>query len=258
MSKRIVLGVHAGGLGDHLIYTTLPGLYRASGYDVFISSRTGNGEPFTRNPETRQLLWDGNAAVSAIVDEPPDGPSDRGGPFIKLCKQLNSPIRAMEHCHGFTTPNLYPELGYQPKLLDEWKGAIVADSRSISQPIHPHVFDRFAAELARWYEFDLSRVVVLESKHAGANGAGALAGCGRYVVRDIFEYADIVYSCKYFLVAESGGQVLAAAIKRGNVYPEKVFACFTTRAYNDRIFVFPNVTYKVTGQMSPDYLDYPG
>jgi hypothetical protein len=250
---RIVLAPHASGLGDHLIYTTLPELFARRGDEVYVTA----GIPGFRNPEVRELVWGRNPFVSGFVDEPPNaGVQTISAEFIGAAKHHPSSIAAIEALHGFTPSGQLPRVYYQPRFRPEFRTLSLADPRSISQPMKPEAFEAFVDHHARWQGFDRRHVVVLQSQYSGPHGEGALSQNPRQQVQNIFEYADLIYSCRRFLVAESGGQVLAAAIRGTNAAPE-VFALFTTYALNDELFTCPNVRYSATGSMTPDYLIYP-
>lgn len=246
---RIVLAPHAGGLGDMLLYSTLPQRYAQRGDEVYIASN-----PAPRNLEAYDLVFGRNPYVSGVLD----APANAGGwifkdyAIIREAKRLANPILAVEHLHGFdrdvysrVVPRIYADVGRRAKWLDR----VVADPRSISQSMSPKAFGQFARWVCRWHGYDEDAIIVLDSKYAGPSGADSLPNNERYVVRDIYEYAEILLSAKAALVTESGGQVLAAALRPAL----PTYAIFTTMAYNDRLFTFPNVTYYVTGQMSPDY-----
>src|SRR4051794_31305472 len=71
--QRIVVGVHAGGLGDNLAYSVLPRLYKQAGArKVLISTHTNFGEPLTRNGDVRELVWRLNPFVDGFTEERPN------------------------------------------------------------------------------------------------------------------------------------------------------------------------------------------
>jgi hypothetical protein len=248
---RIVIGFHAGGLGDNLIYTTLPRLFSEQGDSVFISIRT----PW-RNDEIRQLCWERNPYVKGFVDEAPNA----GNVFVDLkyikSAKMFGPIKAMERCHGLKTdlPLILrrPEVYYRPRIREDLEDTVIIDPRSISQAIDNTAFEEFVNWVMRWNDFNRRKMFVVESKHSGPSGAGVFSHLPRLRVDSIFEYADVIAGAHAVCMAESGGHVLAAAL-RG----KRTFAQFSTMAYNDRIFVFPNVQYYITGKTTPDFHYYP-
>lgn len=252
ISPRIVIGAHAGGLGDNLLFSTLPELYTRAGYEVYVST-----EPTFRNMETYELVWRHNPFILGRTEEKANAGGwvfDRpGNAHVKMAKFTDSPISSIEKLHGFEGRGKYPKIYYRPKFLPEWNNKIIADPRSISQQTTQKMFHEFILHVSRYNEINHVDIVVLESKHSGQSGSDCLPENDRYQVSTIFEYADIIFSCKAFLVAESGGQVLASAIKGCNEFP-KVFGLHTTQSKNDRIFTMPNIDICVTG--CSNLLDY--
>lgn len=249
---KIVIAPHAGGLGDALLYSTLPELYARRGDEVYIAAHVA-----PRNPEMPELVWRHNPFVKGLSnDEPNAGCSIwRGLDFIREAKVHRSPIRAVEELHGFAPTNDFPRIYYKPKWREEFRNTVFCDPTSISQPCAATVFNESVAWMARWKEFNMADVTVLTSRHVGPAGRDSLAGFPRYPVSSIFEYVDCIYSCRLFIAAESGSQVLASAIRGAHASPE-VIGIHTTMSWNDHIFTFPNVYHIVTGRMTKDFHDY--
>ena len=259
----VVFGSHAGGLGDHLLYSTLPELYAREGHQVFLNPDDAHGG--FRNPEVRELILM-NPHISGLTDRPPTIGiakfTEQYG-IIKAAKIWDTSIQGIEAWHGFM-PNLnsegIPKIYYKPNFMWEWRNETVVDPTSISQGFSGAVFEEFLNWVRRWHthQIDISDMTYLGSKHSGNHGTGVQPNNRRYVVRDIFEYIDIMYSCLTFISTESGPQSLAAAV-RPKIGPDHhpTFACMTQMTYNDNLFVWPNVKYYITGQLSPDFHQYP-
>jgi hypothetical protein len=251
-SQDVVISPYAGGLGDQLCFSTLPEMYARKGYRVFIGRPAV--ERGARNPETRRLVWEMNPFVSGFVD--------KGGKTFThremhrwIWGQIESRtlVEAMEALHGFRPTHKLAKIYYKPKWRPEFVNTIFADPSSISQAISPEVFGLFIAHLCRARDINRRSIVILKSKYSGQHGAQALSGNPVREVSDIFEYCDLIASCRLFITAESGGSILGSAIRGGDPRPE-IISLFTTYACNDRLFQFPNVRYCVTGKMTEDYL----
>lgn len=251
--EDIIIQAHAPGLGDNLLYATLPQLYTSRGHRVFVSTlpAPGHKEAF-RNDEIRQIVWECNPYVKGFVEKEPNaGNVFVDLKYIKLAKQIG-PIPAIERLHSFDPSGSHsPVVFYQPQMLDEWKDTTVIDPSSISQPISKDTFTDYAGWASRWHDLG-PKFCVVKSRFHGQNGSDTLDYLRQYTVKDIFEYADILFSAKACLMNESGNQALSAALRDTGT-----FACFTQMAYNDRIFVFPNVHHYITGRMTPDFHHYP-
>jgi hypothetical protein len=250
-----IISPYAGGLGDQLCFSTLPEMYARQGYTVLIGAPAV--EPAIRNPETQQLVWEHNPFVSGFTTE-------RGRTFshkemhkwIWAQSGTRTLVEAMEALHGFAPTHRYPRVYYQPKWRPEFRATVFADPTSVSQSMRPEVFEAFVDHLCRARDFEKESIVVLTSQHAGPHGQGALSKNRRYSTANIYEYADIIYSCHAFIASESGGAILASAIRQFGSIPE-VFSLFTNYGVNDRLFQFPNVRYCATGQMGDDYYLHP-
>jgi hypothetical protein len=246
-----IVSAYAGGLGDNLCFSTLPEMYARQGYTVLIGPPAV--EPAIRNPETKKLVWEMNPYVSGFTDK-------RGISFthremhqwIWAQNGTKTLVQAMEALHGFELTHTYPKIYYQPRLRPELAETILADPTSISQSMRPDVFDAYVDHICRARGYDSKRILVLTSRYSGLHGQQALLGHDRHQVRDIFEYADMIASCGVFIVSESGGMILASALRADEPTPE-IFSLFTTHTYNDRLFLFPNVRHCVTGQLTSDY-----
>jgi hypothetical protein len=250
-----IISPYAGGLGDQLCFSTLPEIYARQGFTVLIGPPAV--EPSIRNLETKRIVWEQNPYVSGFTEE-------RGVTFthkemhkwIWAQRETRTLVEAMEALHGFSPMHQLPRIYYQPKWRPEVRHIIFADPTSVSQPMQPAVFDAFVEHICRARDFDWESIIVLTSRHIGAHGQGALSENKRYVVADIYEYADLISSCRAFISSESGGAILASAIRQYSHSPE-IFALFTNQGVNDRLFQFPNVRYCATGRMAEDYLVHP-
>lgn len=251
---KVVLDAPVGGLGDGLLYSTLPELYSLTrGDTVYISERTR-----ARNGEVEQLLYGNNPFIKGVLRmEEADlviGSPIAGASFVRDSRFLSSrmsPISLIEELHGFgkrtvlELSNGRPKIYYKPQLLTKYKSTIVVDPYSHSQRIPGVQFDRFFDRM----RFDRGKAIVVQSRFSGPHGNDSLATLPRHNLANIFELIDMIFSCESFVCTESGSQVLAAAIRR-----HKIYTIFTTMAYNSKFFVFPGVNYNVTGKLTDDYL----
>lgn len=240
---RVTLDAPIGGLGDALLFSTLPQLYAERGDDVYISERT-----VCRNPEVFDLLYARNPYIKGALarseaDEVAGMPHERD--FFLQARQWTNPIGLLESLHDFVPRHDRPQVYYRPQSRPEWRDRVFMDPTSISQAFSTELFERFAARTLLDGE-----AFVVESAHLGTrSGAAVFPDAPRYRVRDIYEYIDIIASCKAFVCTESGSQSVAAAVRRDGIY-----ALCTTMHYNSRLYVWPNVNYTVTGALSADYL----
>jgi len=239
----VIIAPHADGLGDNLLYSTLPRLYAERGTEVLVSQRPG-----CRNREIQNLVWEQNPYVKGFtphIATVPDGIDSEGAmtnAIIAEAKRYKSPVTAVERLHGFTTSGQYPEVHYKPTLREEWASKVVCDPSSMSIHLTEGRFTRFIDWCCSWYGLHQSSIVVVKSQFSGA-GTSRLPGNARYRVSGIHEYADIILSCKMFLCIHSGGAALASALLRDDA--EKVVVVTDEISFDSKCFTFPNLRFFV-------------
>lgn len=242
---RVAIDAPIGGLGDSLLFSTLPKMYATRGHKVFVTPRTLDN---CRNPEVADLLYFKNPFIEGSIER--DEADCVAGivhevEFFHKARIWPNPMQLIETLHKFAPEHDRPILAYRPNRIPSWANRIAIDPSSISQGFPPHVFHQFIERMG----VDLDRAFVITSKHAGANGHLTLPSVPRYEVFNIFEYIDIIHSCEAFFCTESGGQSIASAVRQRATY-----ALCTTMMFNSRFYIWPNVNYTVTGQLSQDYL----
>jgi hypothetical protein len=239
----LVLWVESGGLGDHLIYSTLPELFARQGRQVYVSKLTP-----TRNDEVRSLLYDENPFVAGWTEEPPNIGSGHAGHRLRECIRFASVIEWVEVMHGLPATNRCPRIYYRPRLRPELGSVVLVDPHSTSQPFPHERFEWFVERLG----FSRDQLRVVSSKYSGPHGAGTLADCARIEAASLHAYIDMIYSCRAYVATESGGSALASAVRQDRKTPE-LYALTTTKSWNHHVYVFPNVTYTVIGGLQPDW-----
>lgn len=243
---KVTLDAPIGGLGDALLFSTLPELYAKRGDTVYISERT-----ICRNPEVFDLLYGRNPYIEGVLAREAADlvigiPHERE--FFFEARKWDNPIECIEWLHGFDVGAEVrdrPRIYYEPQYLSAWGDRVFVDPASISQAFPSSVFEPFCLRL---FDPQSSDLWVARSHHTG-NSGGSMDGFVDYFVRDIYEYIDIIYSCRAFVCTESGSQSLAAAVRR-----EGIYALCTTMTYNSKFYIYPGVNYTVTGALSGDYL----
>ena len=121
MRKRKILYVAFGGLGDHLLFSTLPELLDYHGYDFYLSHLSE-----FRNTQTLDLVWKSNPYFKGISEEPPNcghGYTDLENQDPEVTLNRNIEVKM-----GFKESNLpnksnYPIIYYSPKLIDKFKAS---------------------------------------------------------------------------------------------------------------------------------------
>jgi hypothetical protein len=231
-----------GGMGDHLLLSTLPRRFdevrseeAPDGYDVYMHD--GELTRF-RNSEIKDLIMR-NPHIKGFSSRPPNAGHgvyvDIWGRFCWESRLRSAdPIALMEEVNGLPSPyshapEIYPEL--VPVNTND--GVILIDPYSSSLPFTQD-------SVGPWVEFYQGHYpgktfhVVETPGYAAFHRA--LFGFPKIEAKSLAEYIGLLRSAHAFFGVESGGQMLAAAVKN-SIRPElKVHALFSTRGYNQKFY----------------------
>jgi hypothetical protein len=229
MSKDIIIYQPWGGLGDNLQFSTLPRLYSDMGYNVYISSKNAY-----RNPEIYDLVWKLNPYVKGISNSPPNA----GSCINFRVYQPENCMKNMELSHNLTNGNTkYPEIYYKPKHIEELNNVIIYDITSISSSYsNEFIISTFSSVFNKHPELKRKLVVFKNIKNRDVN----LFNDEIIEINNIFEYCDIISSCKVFVSLFSGCSVLSSAIKQDKEYPI-VYTFHHTPMQKGVIYYFNNI-----------------
>jgi hypothetical protein len=212
MSKqKKILYVNYGGLGDHLAFSTLPEMCDKNGYDLYLSDRC-----VFRDNQIFELVWKLNPFFKGITDEEPNCGHD-GYTNLSSGYDLNLSVhRNFEIKIGFGETilkheSLYPVIYYTPKKINEYEDYILVDLNAVSNLdynldsiknyILNHKDDKFIF-LSPTYSKSIIDISFFNELNIT-----------EITTENIFQYTDLIFSCKKFICLWSGGSVLAAAIK---------------------------------------------
>lgn len=232
--NKYIIHQDFGGLGDNLQFSTIPELCYHANISCFISDKN-----VYRNPEIKELVWDCNPYVNGYSPDVPNAGSCRhpGG-----YRGASSIVDAMEDYHGFGFKNHLPIIYYYPKIKKEFSDKTIIDFSAISAK------DRYNDDSIKYITDDIQNkqeCIVIKSKKNSFNYY-SLNQFEQYQFNDIFEYCDLIYSCKKFLCLDSGGQVLASAISRfkANIDVECWLPVGWNVNFNIGMYFFKPIKYK--------------
>jgi hypothetical protein len=230
-----------GGLGDNLQFTTLPRLFNERGIDFYLSVQNTY-----RNPEIYDFCWKDNPYVRGIA---------KNGPNVgSLAPDLphgvtDNIVSAAEIRHGFDGDGRYPEIYYEAEFLEEYKDKTIVD-------LSAHTL--LKNNVGEFYDADKLFSLVGESVPDDAlfvsfKNVNSLSLAGGFpfeqnelIIESIFQYANMIHSCKRYFCLYSGGNSMAAAVKY-KCKSEVELNCFlhgTVQEHKDKgFFIFDNVNY---------------
>lgn len=179
MMNKIIIEQPWGGLGDNLQFSTLPEMGKKLGFEVWISNKNAY-----RNPDIKKLVWDLNPHIAGFTDEPSN---------ISYGHVTTNIVSYWESQFFGKTENDLPKLYYKPKKLSEYSDKIVIDPNAISSKIN------FDSIIEKYKDQD---PIILNSSYGDLKSVNT---------KDIFEWIDIITSCKKFICQYSGSSVAVAA-----------------------------------------------
>jgi hypothetical protein len=244
-SKEAVIHQPWGGLGDNLSFSTLPEMFAARGVRTFVSTQNA-----IRNAEINKLVWGMNPFVDGVSDAEPNAGACRGPVIDGLPKSLNY-IERIERAHGLEPANRLPKIYCKPNPRPELSNAVIVDVGSTSVAAPPAtIADYLDYVFANYgYKADETFQVRFNGKVAACN-AHRIGDFQPLTVGSIFEYCDVIASCRALVTVHSGAQTLAVALRRNQARP--FINCFCTiQQFNSRTYIWDNVDYYVARQSSP-------
>ena len=234
---KVVLYQSGGGLGDWLINSTLPELFHKKGYRVYLSSKAINE---FKTKDTLDLLLQ-CPYIEGVSDEPHNigwGGANIWESFLDWSDPKLTLVSLREYVHNFDIKNVKPIIYYQPNYRVEFADKVVCDFNFFSN--------------RSFYNFEkVNQFIVNNKDFVYLNLKGDFPNNEIYNTKGIFEYIDILYSCKNFKCIYSGGSVLSSAISRFksnlnvDCFMPDYFGegGFNYKSNNWTIFRFPDINY---------------
>lgn len=227
MEKKVILYQPWGGLGDNLVFSTLPKLYHENGYDFYISQKNTY-----RNPQICDLVWRLNPYVTGISNEEPNIGSNK----YKKLHTSKSIVYNIESSHEFAPINETPKVYYNPKVIDYLKDKIIIDNSCVSGNLFPmdlisdilEIKDLEKQIMVPNFKYNIDELHKKEKNDIYKNVID---------VDSIFDYCDIINSCYFFICSFSGQSVLASALNKKNT----ICILPNEKKYSD--YLFPNLNY---------------
>lgn len=191
--EEIVFQIDHGGLGDHLFWSWIPEVAKALGVKrVLLNAQDSKW----RHPDYYRL-WTDNPFVDGITEKPGTRVRDFY-PYSPDYNMLDLSLWNMGLNDGkrWHEPKIY----YTPKLRHEWEGLSVYDPNYVSNVgmvniavLHSLLPDGFVQLKLR-------------------GGENCACGFREIETYTLFDYCDLIHSCKAFYCLTSGGATLAAAL----------------------------------------------
>lgn len=203
--KQLVIQIPFGGLGDHLVYSSLPELlWKQKGIKTFISNKS-----IFRSKAIRDFVWGLNPYV-AFVDEK--------GWFIHKPLQenlvLNEYLQKLFNLKGNGCPKAY----YKPRIIEEIRGENIVDpSFGPTGKANGYYETDFHKRFVAYLENNVGDFILLTNKHTLIRSQleaqiNCLLKPPCYNIGRIEELADALFSASTRYLLHSGAASLSAAL----------------------------------------------
>jgi hypothetical protein len=205
---KVVLIENFGGLGDNLQFSTLPEEFKSQkNLDFYIHNSTFDS---IRNKEIFQLVWEMNPYFKGVSNESPNA-----GRVHRYPTKENM-VCDIESLHGLECKNDTFKLYYEPKKIGEINTLFDLTSTSLYNNYLDN-FDNFKKIVDNIVSEKNSDVYFVEFKNLQSPNYQQIykiPNSKKIEVNSIFEYCDIISSCKNFIGLQSGGSHLAKTYQK--------------------------------------------
>lgn len=191
-----------GGLGDALQFSTLPEMFSNNNSTVYLV----NDASF-RNMSTKQIVWDANPY---IVGEKSIEWTLGDIPNRYYKNTFDSFIKNWEHIHGLTPKNDFPKIYYSPKYIENIE--VLADINSITVEYDMNLLIRKFKQIVNEKYSNCNVKIITGKNYIPSN----IHGYETIEVNNLFDYVDLINSCKAFFSLSSGTHMLAGSIRHVN------------------------------------------
>lgn len=227
MEEPIVIHTGYGGLGDNLMFSTLPEAFNNHGYEeIYISSRNRY-----RNREIKELIWDDNPYIVGESDfEPNAGFIHTGNPYTP---QHDTFIRSVEIANGVDMESELPKLyGSYPFIEDVCNKALVDLTVITRENDYPNNIQEIVIkDLITADVFDEDTVLFVKFENVKSTNYLKDHGNYKYItVSDIFTYVSLIQSCLTYVSLHSGGNMLAIAVRDSTPIDPQPIVCYIPKS----------------------------
>jgi hypothetical protein len=244
---KIILQCHAGGLGDALLTIgTLPELWvREQNAEVYVVDgfrNSGIKDLVTSNPFIKGLLPPGTPCTHIMNDDKK---------LRRLCLKYNNTVKGMEAFFGFEPKHEYLKTYFPLTYKPEYANKVLFDYVAITAPFDNDSLGKYIQHLVDCELINIQDLTIVDTKVIDTS-VNVFPDLPRITPTNIFDYANMIFSCKAYVTVSSGACALASAIKGPNPYP-KVYSLIHQAIYNKKIWKWNNIEYFVTGKKYWDF-----
>jgi len=204
--KQLIIQIPFGGLGDHLVYSSLPELlWEQKGIKTFISNKS-----IFRSSSIRDFVWGLNPYVTF---------TDEKGWFIHKPLQnnfatLDEYLQKLFNIEGNGCPKIY----YKTNLIEQLKGETIVDpSFGPSGKANGYYEKDFHKRFIEYLKNNVGDFILITHKHTNTKSTleeliKKVFNPNCYSTSTVKELADVLFSAQKRFLMYSGSASLAAAL----------------------------------------------
>ena len=232
-----IRGYH-GGLGDQLQFSTLPEELTKLGHEVYLLKDCDQVQPF-RNDEIKQIVWLDNPYIKGEIE----GYWNMGDiPGTRYKNTENDFIKNWERLMHIEPKNSFPKIYYKPKKIEGIENLI--ELSSLTLRYNSNSFNIEEIKRSMKHQGTMAGFKFIQIFTPNQHNRIVIPGIEQVPLKNIFELADYIYSCKTFISLNSGSHALACALPERNF---RQYCMLPSFDYNwimkDKKFIFPGVNY---------------
>ena len=206
--EKIVLVENFGGLGDNLQYSTLPEEFKIQkNLDFYVHTSTYEN---IRNKEIFQLVWEMNPFFKGVSNDTPNA-----GRVHRYPTKENM-VCDIENIHGLECRNETFKLYYEPKNIGNITNLFDLTSTSLYND-YLNSYENLKKEVDNITSNCDSEIYFVNFKNLKSekyNQIYEIPNSKKIEVNSIFEYCDVISSCKNYIGLQSGGSHLAKTFQK--------------------------------------------
>ncbi len=205
--KQFIIQVAFGGLGDHLIYSSLPELlWKQKGIKTFISNKS-----IFRSKAIRDFIWGLNPYVTFT--------NEKGWYSYKALKHNFPTLDGyFQNLLGLQADGL-PKIYYKPNMIKQLRGRVIVDpSCGVTGKANGYFEPDFYKRFIQYIKDNGKNFVLITHLHSGTKKElqemiikEFQPDC--FQVKTIQQLADALFSAKERYLLHSGAASLSAALK---------------------------------------------
>ena len=204
--KQLVIQIPFGGLGDHLIYSSLPELlWKQKGIKTFISNKS-----IFRSEAIREFVWELNPYIEFTSEK---------GWFIHQPLKYDFPtldeyLQKLFNLQGNGCPKVY----YRPNLVEQLKEKNIVDpSYGAAGKANGYYENGFHKRFIKYLKSNVNEFILVAHRHSKTKNPleeliKRTFNPDCYSVFTIGELADVLFSARKRYILYSGAASVSAAL----------------------------------------------